>query len=369
MRFGPWLRLLAAGRFRITLNRLPNIIGVTLLSLPTSLFHLLSEAIFRRRAQAIEILPPVFVLGHWRTGTTFLHNLLTRDSAVAYPTTFECVFPSGFLLFERTGGWALSLFLPQKRPTDDVPVGREMPFEDEFALAKIGVGSPYQSLAFPREGTLGRRYLDLVDLNEVERRLWEEGFLWLIQRLQLAHPGKRLILKSPQHTARVSTLLKLFPDARFVHIARSPLEVYPSNLRLLKVMNSRVGLQNPANDDERLPEQILSTLPRMYAAYDRDRHLIPSGRLVEMRYEDLVDDPKGAVASIYAGLDLGDFEPIGGALDTYLAGLGDHRPNGHRLSEAEHAAIVDRWAFYFRRFGYGHLLPAERRLGTLLAAR
>jgi omega-hydroxy-beta-dihydromenaquinone-9 sulfotransferase len=127
MRFGPWLRLLAAGRFRITLNRLPNIIGVTLLSLPTSLFHLLSEAIFRRRAQAIEILPPVFVLGHWRTGTTFLHNLLARDSAVAYPTTFECVFPSGFLLFERTGGWALSLFLPQKRPTDDVPVGRFTP--------------------------------------------------------------------------------------------------------------------------------------------------------------------------------------------------------------------------------------------------
>ncbi len=359
MRLGPWLRLLAAARFRISLNRLPNVVGVTLFAIITSLVYLASEAVFRRKAEKIKVVAPVFVLGHWRSGTTFLHNLLTRDPATAYPTTFECSLPNGFLIFERPAGWIFSLFLPSKRPTDEVPVGADMPFEDEFALPKIGVGSPYERFAVPDNEAIGSRYLDLADLTEQERTRWQEGFLWLVRRLQLAHRGKRLVLKSPPHTARVATLLKLFPDARFVHISRNPFDIYPSNWRLVKFANSRFGLKNPANDEVALPEQILSTLPRMYAAYERDLHLIPPGRLIEMRYEDLAEKPEEAVATIYGGLGLGDFEEIRPIVRGYLAGLGAHRAKEHRLSETERAAIVQRWEFYFRRFGYAHLLPSN----------
>ena len=38
---------------------------------------------------------------------------------------------------------------------------------------------------------------------------------------------KRIVLKSPAHTARVRVLLELFPKARFVHIIRDPVVHLP----------------------------------------------------------------------------------------------------------------------------------------------
>ncbi len=356
MRFGDWWKLLASGEFGVTLNRLPNALGVTAMAPVSSIMHVLTEAVYRRAAEAIRIEPPVFVLGHWRTGTTLLHNLLACDPAAAFPTTFECTFPGRSLLTRHITGRLIWLFLPKNRPMDDVPVGGDLPFEDEFALAKMGLGTPYRDLAFPRRGAANIRYLDLADLSAEERRKWEETFLWLMQRFQLSHPGKRLVLKSPPHTARIATLLKLFPEARFVHIARNPFDVYPSTYRLWKVLNSRLGLTNPALDDELLPEQILSTLPRMYAAYERDREAVPPGRLVEVRYEELVANPKATLARIYSDLGLGDFAPVVPRMESFLGSVGGHKARQHNLSDIDRRAVAGRWSAYFERFGYRDFL-------------
>jgi hypothetical protein len=235
---------------------------------------------------------------------------------------------------------------------DTVPLAADSPFEDEFALAKIGIGSPYASMAFPRLGPPSPAYLDLSTLTDDQRSVWEAGFLWLMRRFQLASPGRRLIIKSPPHTARIRTLLKLFPDARFVHISRSPYEIYPSTFRLWKILNSRCGLQHPTNDDGWLPNYVLSTLPLMYAAYERDIGLIPQGRHVEIRYEDLVSDPRATLEAIYAALDLGDFRPVGQEVDAYLTRLGQHEPNSFTLEDSQRQVVRERWSAYFDRFGY-----------------
>ena len=59
MRTRHWLKLLASGGFRITYDRIPDVLGVTLLAPLSSAMHYLSEAVFRRRAEAVEVLPPV----------------------------------------------------------------------------------------------------------------------------------------------------------------------------------------------------------------------------------------------------------------------------------------------------------------------
>ncbi len=38
-------------------------------------------------------LPPLFILGHWRSGTTYLHNLIVRDDQSARPTLYQVLFP------------------------------------------------------------------------------------------------------------------------------------------------------------------------------------------------------------------------------------------------------------------------------------
>ncbi|MFQ5625678.1 MAG: sulfotransferase, partial [Methyloligellaceae bacterium] len=282
-----WAKLLKRGRFDITLNCVPNILTVTIWAPVNSLLYYVSEALYGARAQRHKIEPqPVFVTGHWRTGTTLMHNLLSTDPAHGYPTTYQCFFPNHFLL---TGGWVrhwFNIFLPRTRPMDNVPVGVDMPQEDEFAFANLGLGTHYVTLAWPRHGPADIDYLDLVNLSEAEQTRWEQGFLWFIRRLSYKQK-KRLVLKSPAHTARIKTLLKLFPDARFIHISRNPLNIFPSTKRVWKALNSVQGLHNPANDDPWLEEFIFTVLERVYKRYEADRGLVPKGHLVEIAFEDL----------------------------------------------------------------------------------
>lgn len=348
---GPWYRLLRSSAFDITLNRLPNIVGVSLLAPVESAVSSLCEMLFGAKADLTGVIPPLFVLGHWRTGTTFLHNLLSRDPRSAFPTTLQCMFPGSFLISRHTIGWIVSAMLPAKRPMDDIPVGLDAPFEDEFALAKLGVASTYAALASP-DRPPDLRHLDLIELPEPDRAAWEQAFVRYMRRLQFANPGKRLVLKSPPHTARIATLLRLFPDARFVHIARNPFETYASTVNLWKVLNSRQGLRNPARDDAWLPEYVLAGLERMYAAYQRDLPRLGANRLVELRYEEFVGDPVGALEGAYERLELGGFEPARRAMVGYLVSLGPHEGASWRLDDTLRAAIADRWRGYFSRFGY-----------------
>jgi hypothetical protein len=235
---------------------------------------------------------------------------------------------------------------------DAVPVGSSRPFEDEFAIVKLGNGSPYLSFAFPRAGPRGLPYLSLTGLTEAERAAWEEGLLWFIRRVQFAHSGKQLVLKSPPHTARIRTLLRLFPKARFVHLSRNPFEIYPSTRRLWKILNSRQGLHNPPFDDDWMDEFVFAGCERMYDAYLRDAALVPEGQLIEIRYESLAADPIGVVERVYERLNLGDFDQARPAIENYVASLGQHYPNDYPLTDAERCAVSNRWGFYFDRFGY-----------------
>jgi hypothetical protein len=146
--------------------------------------------------------------------------------------------------------------------------------------------------------------------------------------------------------------MRLFPGARFIHIARDPFEVYPSTIRMLKGLMAVQGLQNPPEIDGWIGEYVLSTFERMFAAYERDRHLIPDGRLVEVRYEDLVADPKGVLAGIYRDIDLGDFAAAEPGFDAYLAERAGHKRSRNLLGDDERQAIAVRWRPYFDRFGY-----------------
>lgn len=351
MGIGTWLKLLARGRFDITLNCVPNILTVTLWAPFNSLLYVLSEAIYGRRAEALEIAPqPIFVIGHWRSGTTYLHDLLACDPEHGYPTTYQCFFPGHFLLTGGSGTW-FNIFLPKKRPMDNVPVGVDRPQEEEFAFANMGLGTPYITLAWPRHGPADMDYLDLTELSDAERSRWEQDFMWLIRRLAYKNK-KRLVLKSPAHTARIKTLIKLFPDARFIHISRNPLDVIPSTRKLWKALNSVQGLHNPARDDPWLDEFVFSVFERVFARYEKDRELIPQGNLVELAYEDLAASPKQELKAIYEKLELGDFASAEPGIDAYLAAQDGYQQSVYELTKAQRAEILKRCGPYMKRFGY-----------------
>ncbi|MEM8743332.1 MAG: sulfotransferase [Pseudomonadota bacterium] len=355
-----WIKLLARGRFDITLNCVPNIFTVTIWAPFNSLFYIASELIYGVQANRHKLeAAPVFVLGHWRSGTTYLHDLLACDPEHGYPTTYQCFFPNHFLL---TGGavrkW-FNVFLPKRRPMDNVAVGVDRPQEDEFAFANLGMGTHYVTLAWPRHGPQDMAYLDLVTLSDEKREAWEWGFLWFIKRLSLKHK-KRLVMKSPAHTARVRTLLKLFPDAKFVHISRNPLAIYPSTVKLWKALDSVQGLHNPAYDDSWMEEFVFSAFDTVFKRYEEDKELIPKGNLIEIRYEDLAEHPEDILKDVYKQLDLGDYERVEGAVKAYLSEKGTYTPNVFELPEDLREKIVARWSGYIDRFGYKKEVKAAK---------
>jgi len=352
MRFGAWVRLLRRGRFDVTLNCLPNIATVTIWTPVNSGLYWISEALYGRRADRFEAPPPVFILGHWRTGTTLLHDLMSCDPGLAAPTTYECFFPNHFLLTERAIARAFNVFLPKKRPQDDVPVAMDRPQEEEFALSILGLGTPYNTLAFPRHGPVDEAYLDLEGLSDAERGRWANGYLWLYRRLALKHK-RRLLLKSPPNTARIKLLLELFPEARFIHIARDPRAVVPSTIKLWRALYSTQGLHNPPRLDPWLETHVIETFARMARAYEEGRKLVPEGRFAELRMEDLLKDPLGQVEGVYRRLGLEGFAAARPAFEAFLAARGIHAAGAYELAPELEERIATLLAPYRARFGYG----------------
>jgi hypothetical protein len=349
---GTWLRFMAAGDFDITFNCLPRILGVTLMSPVNTAIAVASKAVYGRRVARTAVVPPLFILGHWRTGTTLLHELIGADPRHAYPTNFECVFPRAFLLTEGVGRMMGGWLVPQKRPFDDMPLGLDHPQEDDVAFANLGMGTPYRTFAYPRHGIAGLDYAELDGLSPEERAAWEAQFLAFVRRLQFGHAGRRLVLKSPIHTARIPTLLRLFPDARFIHIARNPYDVFPSTIHAWKALASTQGLHNPVPEGDMWTEDVLQVFMRLFEGYEHGRNLIPPGRLAEIRYEELVADPVSTIRDLYGRLDLGDFAPAEPPVRAYLQREKGHRRNRFALTADERRRIAERWAPYFRRFGY-----------------
>lgn len=364
MTLSAWLRLLRRNRFAISPTRLPRAAVMTAAALANSRFARTQERRYGQRIAATELAAaPLFIIGHWRSGTTFLHELLALDERFLWPTTYECLAPSHFLV---TQGWArrhLARFLPATRPMDAMRFGFEHPQEDEFALLNLGLASPYETLAFPNRRPAGTEYLDPAGLSGDQRAAWQSGFLRFLQAVQFraerrdpAAAGRRMLLKSPTHTARLAVLRALFPKAAFVHMVRNPCELFASTRRLWTVLFAREGLQKPRlgalkGGTPALDDDIFAMLERLYRDFPRQADLIPARQFCEIRYEDLAARPLEVLARLYDHLDLGDFSGMRKKFADYLKEL-HHVPNRHCLTGAEKTEIRRRWAAYFARYGY-----------------
>ena len=350
MTVSAWFSMLARNRFAVSPWRAVRIVTVSLASLNNSLLALVQHLLLGRRIARTRIhQSPIFVIGHWRSGTTLLHELLALDDRHTYPDTYACLAPSHFLISRYVYAWWAKILLPKRRPMDNVPVGWKHPQEDEWALCTMGIPTPYVVFAFPNRSPQYPRYADLRGLSAGELNRWKRAFVWFLKCVSFQSP-KRIVLKSPLHTCRVDVLSELFPDARFVHIVRDPYAVYPSTIRLWTRLWACQALQVPTLDG--LGESVLANFNRMYQAFESSRHKIKPNRLCEVRYEDLVADPIRQMKRIYQELELGDFDAVLPAMEQYVAGMSGYITNRHQLSPQERTRIAQEWRDFFERYGY-----------------
>lgn len=349
MLLSAWWRLLRRNRFRISLTRVPLATTISYCTIFNSLAKPLQTLIYGRRLAETQLkADPVFIIGHWRSGTTFLHELLVLDKRHTCPDSYQCFAPSHFLV-TRWLITKLRFLMPKHRPMDNVLMGWDRPQEDEFALCNMGLPSPYLDMAFPNEPPHYPEYLDFKGVSDADRARWQHGLKDFLRAVTF-RTHKRIILKSPPHTGRIKVLLEMFPDARFVHIVRDPTTLFASTVRLWKTLDKYQALQEPKH--EGLEEYVLSSFERMYTAFEEQRHLLDRAHYFEVRYEDLVRDPVRQMRSLYEQLELGDFERMLSQLETHLAKTRDFQTNKYQSDPETEAKVANRWGRYFQRYGY-----------------
>ncbi|MBL8797474.1 MAG: sulfotransferase [Planctomycetia bacterium] len=345
-----WLKLLVRNRFAVGWRYWYIAVIVTVVSFFHMLLRLVQQVWYGGRIARTEIKEaPLFIIGHWRTGTTLLHELMILDSRHGYPNTYQCLEPNHFLLTENFIKRWLSFLMPSRRPMDNMAAGWDRPQEDEFALCMMGVRSPYLTIAFPNRPPQDQDYLDFVGVSPQDVAAWKRGFLSLLQRLTFRDP-RRLVLKSPPHTCRIPVLLEMFPEARFVHIVRDPFVVFPSTVNLWKSLYETHGLQKPTFAG--LEEHVFTTFLRVYEGLEKGRPLVEPSRFYEVRYEELVRDPVGQMRAVYEHLGLGGFDEYLPNLEAFLARQKGYETNRYQLSDERREEIRRRWAPVIEKYGY-----------------
>lgn len=276
-----------------------------------SLNRWLSEA---RVAQAAPLAPPLFIVGPWRSGTTVMHELLTAATGWPTPLTWQCMNATAFQLLpappQQTKGSSIA------RPMDGLEISALSPQEDEFALLALGVDSAYRGFLMPE------RLPELM--HTLDPAYWsrhEAAWLPRFERFMAGvlasgrQVGRRLILKSPNHSFRLPALLKRFPEAQVVWMARDPATVFHSNRKMWLAMFAEHRLTHgaPAGLDAFLGAALQSCARALHQLQAE----LPPHRWVAVEQAALANDPRTTVATVMQRLTL---EPgPEAALDAALA--------------------------------------------------
>jgi len=298
---------------------------------------------------------PVFILGHWRSGTTLMHELLALDPAFRAPTTYECFVPHHFLLSRRwITPWS-RFVLPRSRPPDAMPVGWDRPQEDEFALCLRGAGSLYESIAFPRELQVPHPTLELDHLPPQQLDRWRTTWYRFLRELLCAREG-RLLLKSPTHTFRWQQLAEWFPRARFILMVRHPFATYASTIKLWDSLFHQHSYQpwpaNPLDGCLSLESFVVKLHQRLLDRIEPLLDTLPDNRLRVVPFESFTKDPLTTLAALYRSLDLGDFRQVRERIEADLARRSGYRTDTYQLDEPTRCILRNEWRFAFEAFRY-----------------
>ncbi|MGH1334506.1 MAG: sulfotransferase family protein [Aureispira sp.] len=305
----------------------------------------------RLRSVDLSKASPVFILGHWRSGTTHIHYTLAQDQQFTYLDNFQSFFFNICML----GGWTkhlLGRWVPSTRPMDNVEMTLLKPQEEEQVLSNIthaaGVGSFY----FPRNREYFYQYNLFKGISPREYRRWKKYYNYVLECIHVMGKGRRLLLKNPNNTARAPQLLELYPQAKFVYIHRNPYRVYLSTKHLHRAVLRSQSLQEISEEEE--DRIIIENYRLIMQGYLDTRAAIPEGQLVEIAYDDIgTEQEMDVYQEIYQTLNLGDWETVRPKIAAYLDTKKGYKKNAFVPIAPETVALIQKeWGFAFEEFGY-----------------
>lgn len=347
---GNFIRILADNKFDVDRKFIPKLLKCLLIILVSIPNYLLEKILYNSKIRKTKIVSPIFILGYPRSGTTHLVYLLSKDSRFAYCKTYEVLGPHVIFTFGKVLRAIARKALPKTRPMDNMALGADLPKEEEFAIANMGIESMAHALYFPKKSS---EYVDrfvLFNGNEKEKQNWKHNHKYFVQKITLRSKGKRLLLKSPFDTGRIKEILEIYPDAKFIHIYRNPYAVYSSNEKLFEGVLPQTAFQTVGNSE--MEDHLIYSYKKTYEKYFTEQSLIQKGNLFTIAYEEFIGKEKEYLEKTYRQLELGEFNSVLPIFEKELDQRKKYQTNKYSLTSEQEEIIFKEWKFAFEKFGY-----------------
>jgi len=302
-----------------------------------------------RRAPAMEA--PVFIIGHWRSGTTHTHNLMARSREFGWISPLATGIPGEILTL---GAWLrpwLEKMLPEDRAVDHVAVNPDSPQPDEIPLANMQTMSVFHALYFPRRFQEHiEKGVFLEGCNDAQIERWRALMISFLRKIAAQQGKPRLVIKNESYTARVALLRSIWPDAKFVHVHRNPYEVYVSTVNYYRKLLPTMALQPYGHVD--IESFVLDTYSRVMDLCIADTADLPADQFIEIGFKELTSAPIDTLERIYGQLRLPGWDAARERTIEYLASIRDYKRNEFTMASADIERVASAWGEYAARWGY-----------------
>ena len=296
---------------------------------------------------------PIYIVGHWRTGTTYLQNLFTRDPQFAWFDPLKTITINNCILLKPVIRPLIGKFIKGTRAMDNLEYDLNLPMEEVFAQATLSDQAVAHMLVFPGKGE-GIKYVDsaFTDEQSPEKQDdWLKDYKYILKKVTYLSQGKQLLLKSPENTCRIAFLKKNFPGAKFINIYRNPYKVIMSTINMYHKEMGIFGL-NEAPSDEVIEDTIIELFARIYRKAFKELYALPEEDRIDICYEDFCKAPMEYTKQIYGHLGIGGFDAAYPYLKAYIDDQEGYQTNKFTLDDELKEKINSRLGFYFEKYGY-----------------
>ena len=352
--FATLMKLMWQNRRDLSLSKLPQMAFVVFMSLILTPIAWLEMLLHSRKITKTKIeKPPIFIVGHWRSGTTFLTNILACDKSKGYFKADQTYTHAVFITLGKLLRKIYPSILPKKRPMDNMKFGADEPAEEIFALGNITRYAIIHMMTFPKNARFFAKSAFYDELNDRQKKRVRTAYDRIVKKMTYYTRGKQLVLKSPDNTCRINMLLELYPDAKFIHIYRNPYKVFPSTIGMYQSLFPIFSFEEiDEATNSQAEEVVLDIYEKLYEVFLESKKNIPPENLIEIKYEDFVKDPKGYTEKIYTELEIEGFEETKQAIFDYIDAQKSYKTNKHKITKGNIRRINRRMKFFFDKYGY-----------------
>jgi hypothetical protein len=318
---------------------------------------------------------PLFILGNLRSGSTFLHRLLSRDSETFTSLTTWDIYLTPSVTQKKITQFVARL---DTKYLNNVlhrllhaidratlgkvkihPISFFQPEEDENIHLHIWDGY-FVTFLFPFMNEMPNyQHFDEALSPEHKRRIMTFYRSMLQRHLYATGQNKYFVAKNPAFSAKIETLAEFFPDARIIYLARNPLDMLPSTISWIHYARSQ--FTGPVEGGYIYLDEVVDLTQHWYRHPLQYLDAHPSPRHLILKYDDLILRPEHVIRAFYEQFGYPD-KPglpkiIDQAVKETLAYNSDHEYSYEEMGFTREQ-IVNLYADIFQRFEFETREPA-----------